>query len=150
MFLPEHMATTYDQIVILGDLNVGTEGNRMDDFCNSYGTQSLIKEATWYKNSESLSCIDLIVNKVSRRFQPTCVIKTRLPGFHINKVKYFEKNFKKLRPKHIFYNYISSILHLTVPRLFPQVSGTPTIRNLGRGGLYQQQESNKKTITLHF
>ena len=34
-------------------------------------------------------------------FQPTCVIKRRLPDFHINEVKYFEKTFKKLWPKYI-------------------------------------------------
>ena len=63
------MTTTYDHIVILGDLNVGIEDNRMKYFCNSYGLQSLVKEATWYKNPESLSSIDLIVNKVPHRFQ---------------------------------------------------------------------------------
>ena len=54
MFLPQYMTATYDQIVLLDDLNVGTEDNRIKDFCNSYGLQSLIKEATWHKNSESL------------------------------------------------------------------------------------------------
>ena len=44
MFLPQYMTATYDQIVLLDDLNVGTEDNRIKDFCNSYGLQSLSKK----------------------------------------------------------------------------------------------------------
>ena len=46
MFLPQHMTTTYDEIFLLGDLNIGTKDNRIKHFCNSYRIQSLIKEAT--------------------------------------------------------------------------------------------------------
>lgn len=84
MFLPQYMTATYDQIVLLDDLNVGTEDNRIKDFCNSYGLQSLIKEATWYKNSESLWYIDLIVNKILPSVQSTFVVKARLSDFHLN------------------------------------------------------------------
>lgn len=84
MFLPQYMTATYDQIVLLDDLNVGTEDNRIKDFCNSYGLQSLIKEATWHKNSESLWYIDLIVNKILRSVQSTFVVKARLSDFHLN------------------------------------------------------------------
>ena len=51
-------------------------------FCDTYDLKCLIKEPKCYKNSENLSCIDLILTNNAKCFQSSCVVETGLSDFH--------------------------------------------------------------------
>ena len=44
-------------------------------------------------------CIDLVLTKLPRMFQITCVLETRLSDFHLMAVTIMRKNVKKMRPR---------------------------------------------------
>ena len=101
-FLDFH-SSSYNNIIILGDFNVGVEEPHMKKFCENYSLQNLIKQPTSYKNPSRPTCIDLILTKVPRSFQSTCVIETGLSDFHLITLANMKKSFKKFQPRIINY-----------------------------------------------
>ena len=73
----------YENLIIVGDFHENLEEIFMFGFCDTFGLKSFIKDATWYKNLENPSSIDLILTNNPRSFQNSCVIETEL----------FEKNY---------------------------------------------------------
>ena len=65
-FLDFH-SSSYNNIVILGDFNVGGEEPHMKTFCENYSLQNLIKQSTCYKNPSRPTCIDLILKHLRYR-----------------------------------------------------------------------------------
>ena len=61
--------------------------------------KNLIRQPTFYKNSNNLACINLILASVRRSFQSTCVIETGLSDFQLITLTVMSKIFKKYRPK---------------------------------------------------
>ena len=56
----------------------------------------MIKKPTCYKNPKNPTCKDLMLTKVPRSFQSTCVIETGLSDFHLMTLTVEnEKNEKK-------------------------------------------------------
>ena len=101
-FLDSH-SSTYEKVLILGDFNAEVDDQNMKTFCNSYSLSSLIKQSTCYKNPSHPKCIDLILTKVARSFQTSCVIETGLSDFHLMTLTVMRKSFKKLKPRVINY-----------------------------------------------
>ena len=101
-FLDFH-SSTYNNIIILGDFNVGGEEPHMKTFCENYNLQNLIKQPTCYKNPSRPTSIDLILTNVPRSFQSTCVIETGLSDFHLMTLTVMKKSFKKFQPRIINY-----------------------------------------------
>ena len=97
-FLDSH-SLTYEKLLILGELNVEVDGQNMKTFCDRYSLTCLIKQPTCYKNPSHPKCIELILTKVSRSFQTTCVIETGLSDFHLMTLTAMKKSFKKLKPR---------------------------------------------------
>ena len=97
-FLELH-SSKYKKIMILGDFNVGIDEVHMKFFCEAYNLTNLIKQPTCYKNPDNPACTDLILTNVSRPFQSSCVIETRLSGFHLLALTIMRKTFKKQRPR---------------------------------------------------
>ena len=62
---------SYDNVIILGDFDVGVEEPHMKRFCENYSLQNLKKQPKCYKNPSRPTCIDLILTKVARSFQST-------------------------------------------------------------------------------
>ena len=58
----------YENVVFLGDFNIGTEEIPMKSFCESYNLTSLIKQPACFKNPEKPSCIDLILTNKPKSF----------------------------------------------------------------------------------
>ena len=83
----------------MGDFNVNTSELNMNDFCNSYGSKSLIKVPTCFKNPENPSCIDLILTNNPLSFQNSGVIETGLSDFHKMIVTVMKTTYQKLDPK---------------------------------------------------
>ena len=96
-------STKYGNVLLLGDFNTCVDDEAMKTFCSSYCLNSLIKQATCFKNSENPRCIDLILTNKTRSFQNTCVIETGLSDFHRMTISVFKMHFRKLPPKVISY-----------------------------------------------
>ena len=80
------LSTNYDNILLL--------------FCDLYGTKSLIRIPTCYKNLAIPTCIDQMLTNSNRSFQSSCTIETGLSDFHkmiatVLKI-YFQKRETKL------------------------------------------------------
>ena len=93
----------FENILAIGDLNISIEDNNMKMFCQSYNLKRRIKVPTCYKNPDSPSCIDLIVTNKPRNFQNSCVIETSLSDFHKITVTALRMQFRKLKPRVLFY-----------------------------------------------
>ena len=72
----------YDNIMLLGDLNVESSDPVLNDFCNVYNLFSLVKEPTCFKNPYNSSCIDLFLTNRTRRFQNTLTKETGISDIH--------------------------------------------------------------------
>ena len=90
---------TYENVVFLGDFNVGIEETTMKSFSESYNLTNLIKQPTCFKNPEKPSCIDLILTNTHKSFQSTYVIETGLSDFHRMTVSVLKMYFRKLPPR---------------------------------------------------
>ena len=60
--------STYDNIIMLGDLNCESILEPMEAFCIIYNLKHLINEPTCFKNMDNPSCIDLILTNKNRSF----------------------------------------------------------------------------------
>ena len=89
----------YESNIIIGDFNVGVSDPHINDFCNAYNLNSLIKEPTCYKNRDNPSCIDLILTNSPRSFQGSCVVETGLSDFHKLVVTIMKTTVQRLPPK---------------------------------------------------
>ena len=67
----------------------------MKEFCNLNVLKSLINEPTCFKNTEKLTCIDLILTYRPTYFQLSIVIETGLSDFHLLTVTEFKMGFTK-------------------------------------------------------
>ena len=80
----------------------------MKSFCESYNLTNLIKQATYFKNPEKPSCIDLILTNRPKSFRRTCVIQTGLSDFHRMIGSVLKMHFRKLPPRIISYRGFSN------------------------------------------
>ena len=92
-------SSTYNKIVILGDLNLGTEDNHIKIFCGSYNLKGLIKQPTSYKNPDNLTYIDSVLTNVPRSFQRKCVLEIGIYIFNLMPLTVMRKRFKKFHSR---------------------------------------------------
>ena len=104
-------ASSYDNIILLGDFNSEILEEAMDDFCGTYNLKSLIKDPTCFKNLENPSCIDLILTNRFNSFQDSCVVETGLSDFHSLTITVLKTCFKKQPPKIISYRDYKHFSH---------------------------------------
>ena len=95
--LPLYSSPLY--LIAIGDFNVEANNSAISVFNNIYDLKSLIKEPTWFKNPNKLSCIDLIFTNKPRSFQHSCVIETGLSDFHKMTITVMKATFEKLQPR---------------------------------------------------
>ena len=62
-------SSTYDNYIIIGDVNVEVDDTAVSDFCNTFGLVSLMKKPTCRKNPKKLACIDLLLTNKLHSFQ---------------------------------------------------------------------------------
>ena len=103
--------TSYDNVIILGDLNSEIGEDALDDFCNFYNLKSLIKTLTCFKSTENPSCIDLILTNRPHNFQHSAVLETGLSDFHLLTVTVLKTTFRKRPPKVIRYRNYKNYSH---------------------------------------
>ena len=92
-------SSKYEKVLILGNFNVEVDDQNMKTFCDSYSLTCPTKQPICYKNPPHPKCIDLILTKMPRSFQTTCVIETELSDFHLMTWSVTRKSFKKLKPR---------------------------------------------------
>ena len=94
---------TYDNILILGDLNSTQVEPSMKDFCDTYNLENLINEPTCFKNPHSPSSIDVMLTNRKHSFQNSMVIETGLSDYHKMTISILKTFFKKKMPVKINY-----------------------------------------------
>ena len=107
-----HYLPSYDNVIVLGDLNCEINEEPMSEFCSLFNLKSLIKKPTCFKNPDNPSCIDLILTNKPHSFQNSTVLETGLSDFHKLTVTLMRTSFRKKPPKVILYRdykYYSSI-----------------------------------------
>ena len=53
--------SSYDNFLVIGDLNLEISEMAVSEFCETYNLPNLVKDRTCYKNPSKLTCIDLIL-----------------------------------------------------------------------------------------
>ena len=70
----------------------------------------MINKPTCYKNPYKPTCIDLILTNCPGYFQNSCVIETRLSGFHKMIVTVMKTTYQKIEPRVINYQDYKSFI----------------------------------------
>ena len=65
----DELLGNYDNIILLGDFNSSQEEQCMNDFCETYNLENLIKEPTCFKNPNNPSSIDVMLTNRKNSFQ---------------------------------------------------------------------------------
>ena len=99
----DHHMSKFDNILLLGDFNSETTELSMNEFCDTYNLQNLIKHPTCFKNVQNPSCIDVMLTNKIRSFQNSQVIETGLSDFHKMTVTVLKTFFHKQDPVKITY-----------------------------------------------
>ena len=60
-------STLYKNCVLLGDLNIVRDNTQLQNFCESFLLEHLIKKPTCYKG-DTPTCIDPIITNIPKRF----------------------------------------------------------------------------------
>ena len=55
------LCTDYENIILLGDLNIGVEEKIISEFMSVYNLRNLVKQKTCFKKPKNISFIDLIL-----------------------------------------------------------------------------------------
>ena len=89
-FLDFH-SSSYNNIIIIGDFNVGVEEPYMKTFCKNYSLQNLIKQPTCYKNPSRPTFIDLILTIDPHSFQSNLCYRDRIVRFSFDDFDCYEQ-----------------------------------------------------------
>ena len=97
---------SYDNILIMGDLNSEFSENCLNGFYNVNSLKTLNRGPTCFKNPSNPSCIDLFPTNRQQTFQQTHAIETGISDFHKLVVTVMKTHYKKQTGKTIQYrNY---------------------------------------------
>ena len=100
----DKLCADYENIILLGNVNVEVKGKNISDFMSTYNLKSFVKQKTCFKNPDNPSCIDLILTNSPRSFQDSCVFETGLSDFHKKPTTTVLKQyFPKPKPKIVNY-----------------------------------------------
>ena len=112
----DHFSSSYENIIILGDLNSEICEPAMSEFCDIYNLKSLIRVPTCFKNPENPTCIDLILTNRSNSFQNSSAIETGLSDFHKMVFTVLRTTYRKGPPKIILYRDYKNFSNLNFRR----------------------------------
>ena len=70
-------SSRYEKYLGIVNFNSETSETPSRNFCDLYKLKNLATKATYFKNPNNLSCIDLFLTNCSRSFQDTEIIETR-------------------------------------------------------------------------
>ena len=90
----------YENIILMGDYNAEITNASMQEFCESYFLENMVKKPTCFKNPAKPTCIDLIITNKPGMFQNAKTYETGLSDFHKLVVSTMKLSYKK-RPPHM-------------------------------------------------
>ena len=102
-FLP-----SFENILLLGDFNSTMLEKDMQDFCEVYDLQNLIKDPTCFKNPSNPSSIDVMLTNRKSSFQNSTTLETGLSDHHKMTITVLKRYFKKKDPVIIQYRDFKS------------------------------------------
>ena len=102
-FLP-----SYENILLLGDFNSTMLEKDMQEFCEVYDLQNLIKDPTCFKNPCNPSSIDVMLTNRKSIFQNSMTLETGLSDHHKMTITVLKIYFKKKDPIIIHYRNFKS------------------------------------------
>ena len=94
----------YDNIIVMGDLNIGTQQNGTDtshylsDLCDTFSLANLISSSTCFKSLSGTS-IDVFLTNRTRRFHNTAIRETGISDHHKLITSFFRSHFERIPPK---------------------------------------------------
>ena len=89
--------SSYDNFLVIGDLNSEISEMAMSEFFKTYNLQNLVKDPACYKNPSKPTCIDLILTNFPKSFQHTKTIETGLSDFHKLTSTVLKTHFSRLK-----------------------------------------------------
>ena len=105
--LLDYYANKYDNILLIGDINMEVDTAHMTPFLESYNLHSMIRTKTCFM-SEQGSCIDLMLTNKKHSFMKTQTFDTNESDFHHMIYTMFKSTFVKAPPKLIKYRQFKS------------------------------------------
>ena len=93
------------KILLIGDFNIAFTEASTAAFCNEYKLKALNREPTCFKNSMSLSCIDLYLKNRPKRFESSLTIEAVLLDFQKLIVTALKVKHENIAPKIIQNRY---------------------------------------------
>ena len=100
---------TYENIVLLGDINIDTEDERvkgrtkLSEFCDIFDLESLIKGSTGDTIRYPSTSIDVIMTNKKRNFKNSCTVATGISDYHSVVLSMMRANYERLKPMKIQY-----------------------------------------------
>ena len=94
----------YDNIIVMGDLNIDTLKNGADtnhylsDLCDTFSLANLISSSTCFKSLSGTS-IDVFLTNRTRNFHNTAITETGISDHHKLITSFFRSHFERIPPK---------------------------------------------------
>ena len=95
-------STLYKNCVLLGDLNIVRDNTQLQNFCESFLLEHLIKKPTCYKGDTPTS-IGHIITNIPKRFIKSMALETGISDHHKMIMTIFCSTFAKGKPKTFYY-----------------------------------------------
>ena len=103
---------------LMGDFNAEFQNHCLKEFCDLYKLKTVIKEPTYFKNTENPTCIDLMLTNSYRSFHKSRAIETGLSDSHKMIVKVMKSYFHKEESKTIKHRDYSHFLTKNTTNIF--------------------------------
>ena len=87
----------------MGDYNAEITKASMQEFCESYFLENMVKKATCFENPAKPTCIDLVITNKPGMFQNDKTDETGVSDFHKLVVSTMKLSHKKRPPRMIKY-----------------------------------------------
>ena len=91
-------STLYKNYVLFGDLNIVQDNTQLQNFCESFLFEHLIKKPTCYKG-DTPTGIDHIITNIPEHFMKSMALETSISDHHKMIMTIFLLNLRKVNPK---------------------------------------------------
>ena len=97
----------YDNILLVGDLNMSMSNNHLKNLCDAFSLNSLITEPTCFKEKDPTTIDHFLTNK-RNSFISSSLYETGLSDHHKLILTFLKSTFRKGNPKFLFYRSYKS------------------------------------------
>ena len=116
--------TANDNFLLLGDINIFRDDERLKEFRNSFSLGDLIKTSTCYMDTNP-SSINYVISNMISFFIKSCLVETRISDHHKLIMSICRTPFAKGRGKKFFYrcykNFNNKLSEKTLIKNLPEI-----------------------------